>query len=226
MERTDKAVHDDGDKLAAVVQKNQKTIWALLIALVVVAVGCTAFFVIRGVMNKNQTKALEDLITRYEEHKAEAAPNIQSANIDTLVTELNDFAAQAPAGYIGAKAWSVLGTIYSDQKKWPDAETAFRESARKGPKVFLAPVSLYNAGIAAEEQEKPADAISRYEECLGYDDFPQAGRAQFAIGRLNETLNEKDKALEAYRKVADTHSADAAWANLAQSRIIALELGL
>jgi len=57
--------------------------------------------------------------------------------------------------------------------------------------------------------------------------FSSAPRAQFSVGRLHETLNENEKAVEAYRAVISSwpydQIHDQIWTNLARSRIIALE---
>jgi len=54
--------------------------------------------------------------------------------------------------------------------------------------------------------------------------FPAAPRAQFSVGRLRESLNEDEKAIEAYRAVISSWPNDQVWTNLARSRIIALEI--
>ena len=56
--------------------------------------------------------------------------------------------------------------------------------------------------------------------------FPEAPHAQFAVGRLNEALNNRQGAIEAYRLVLANWPDVSIWASLARSRIIALEAGI
>jgi tetratricopeptide (TPR) repeat protein len=88
-------------------------------------------------------------------------------------------------------------------------------------KTYLEPVAFYNGAVAAEEQGNTAQAIELYTKAASAADFPAASRAQFAIGRLQEA-NGKDAALEAYKSLLSKWPNDQVWANLAQSRIIAL----
>jgi tetratricopeptide (TPR) repeat protein len=77
--------------------------------------------------------------------------------------------------------------------------------------------------VAAEEQGDIETAIAHYKNALEHSKvFPSAVRAQFSIGRLEESMNRKDAALEAYRSVVNNWPNDPLWPNLAQSRILAL----
>jgi tetratricopeptide (TPR) repeat protein len=77
--------------------------------------------------------------------------------------------------------------------------------------------------VAAEESGNIEDAIAHYTETLVYaDSFPQAAKAQFAIGRLREEQQNKEAAIEAYREVIAKWPSETIWINLANSRIIAL----
>jgi tetratricopeptide (TPR) repeat protein len=87
----------------------------------------------------------------------------------------------------------------------------------------LAPVSLFNAAVAAEEQGNIDQAIELYGESAAHvSGFPAAARAQFAVGRLHESQGDPQAALEAYKAIAEKWSNETAWINLAQSRIILL----
>lgn len=149
-------------------------------------------------------------------------------DVQPLLDELKAFAAKN-SSYAGARAYALLGTIYGDLNQWAEAETAYTAAARRAPKIYLSPVSLYNAAVSAEEQadqDPPAldRAISLYAECAAYPEFSAAHRAQFAIGRIEESRGNGEAALEAYRKLISTWQNETEWANLAQNRIIALTI--
>jgi tetratricopeptide (TPR) repeat protein len=117
-----------------------------------------------------------------------------------------------------------MGAVYSAKKDWARAETAWASAAKAAKKTYLVPLAWFNAGAAAEEQGKTEAAIEYYSNSLNLAaDFPAAPRAQFALGRLHETLNQNDAAIEAYRAVISTWPYDMVWTSLAHSRIIALE---
>ncbi|MDR3160206.1 MAG: tetratricopeptide repeat protein [Spirochaetaceae bacterium] len=156
--------------------------------------------------------------------EGEALPSPE--DVQPLLDELSAFAAKN-ASYAGARAYALLGTIYGDLKQWAEAEAAYTAAARRAPKIYLAPVSLYNAAAAAEEQALPPAldrAVSLYAECAGYPEFPAAHRAQFAIGRIEETRGNDEAALESYRKLISAWPHETEWAKLAQNRIIALTI--
>jgi tetratricopeptide (TPR) repeat protein len=84
-------------------------------------------------------------------------------------------------------------------------------------------VSFFNAAVAAEEQDNAEAAIGYYTKVLEYKDvFPEAARAQFTVGRLEESRNNREAALSAYRNVLSIWPGDPVWPNLAQSRVLAL----
>jgi tetratricopeptide (TPR) repeat protein len=116
-----------------------------------------------------------------------------------------------------------MGSIHSDKKDWPETEAAWAAAAKAAKKTYLVPLALFNAGAAAEEQGKTEEAIGYYTSALNAD-FSDAPRAQFAIGRLQESQGDNTAAIESYRAVVSGWPYDQVWPSLAHSRIIALEL--
>jgi tetratricopeptide (TPR) repeat protein len=136
--------------------------------------------------------------------------------------ELGGF-AKKNSGLAAAKAYSLSATIYDSQKKWELAEKAWAGAAAAAKKSYLAPAALYNAAVAAEEQGNDESAIGYYKKALEFgNSFIGAARAQFSVGRLEESKNNRDAALEAYRNLVSKWPSDPIWANLAHSRIIKL----
>jgi tetratricopeptide (TPR) repeat protein len=204
-------------------QKYRKKIIAALIGLVALTAVIAAFLGVREFIVTKNINTLEEYISRFDELRPVAGE--PSADVDTLLDETRAFAGKS-FGYAGAKAWALAADIYAEKKEWPEAENAYIESAKKGAKTYLAAVSFFNAGIAAEEQGKIETAIEHYTSCLEHPDFPSLARAQFAVGRLQESQKNKELALEAYRAVVDNWPNETAWTSLAQSRLIALDIGL
>jgi tetratricopeptide (TPR) repeat protein len=239
---TKKAADNTAGGLAAQLEAHRKPILIVSIAVIAVIVIIVAVFAIHGAVEKSNTAKLEAFVMTYKTLKSDIKPESASAAADTsktdktagdntkkvadLVSGLEKFAKGAPGGYIGAKAYLTLGDIYAAQEKWDKAEAAYEAGAKKGPKVFIAPVLLHNAGAAAEEEGKPDKAIAHYQAALKYAEnggiFAGAGRTQFAIARIEESQGKKDAAIASYQKLIDTYTTDSAWVNLAHSRLIAL----
>lgn len=206
------------------IQKHRKPILISAGAVILLLILSAAAFSLIDVFRGRAISAVEDLSNRYETLRYAINEEYMERDIAELLADTESF-AKKNSSYAGGKAWSIIGSIYSEKKDWEKAEDAWVSAAGKSEKNYLAPIAWFNAGIAAEQQEKPQQAIDHYAKSLSATaGFAAAPRAQFAIGRLRETLNEKDAAIAAYRAVIAGWPYDSAWTNLARSRIIMLEL--
>jgi tetratricopeptide (TPR) repeat protein len=214
-----------GDGINEFVQKHRKSLFVLAGAILLVLILCIAALSVMDMLRARAISAVEEFGSRYETLRPSIAEEDSSDDVAKLVAEIEAFAKKkSTIGYAGGKAWSLAGNIYSEKKDWAAAETAWVSAAETGKKTYLAPLAFFNAGAAAEEQGKTEKAIEYYTNSLASSiDFPDAPRAQFAIGRLREALHETETALEAYRAVISGWPYDRVWINLAHSRIIALE---
>jgi tetratricopeptide (TPR) repeat protein len=190
---------------------------------------CIASFSLADILRNRDIAAVEDLGSRYESLRPSITEESSADDVSALIEDIRAFAKKRSGiiaiytgGYAGGRAWSILGSIYSETKNWAEAETAWAAAAQTAKKTYLAPLALFNAGVAAEEQGKTEEAIGYYSDSLA-SEFPSAPRAQFAIGRLNESLNENSAAIEAYRAVISRWPHDKVWTSFAHNRIIALE---
>ncbi|MCL1814932.1 MAG: tetratricopeptide repeat protein [Treponema sp.] len=210
-----------GDKIALFMQRHRKTILILLVFIAAGIAISTAFFLIRGTMEKKAIAAVE-ILERRKTELENTADNPNSAETSALLDEINDFTSST-FGYAAARGYSLAAGIYFSRSEWSRAEETWTLAVRKAPKTYLASFSFFNAGAAAEEQGKLEVAIGYYRQSLEYTGiFPAAARARFNIGRISEALDDKIGAAEAYRDLINENP-DSRWANLAQSRIIFLE---
>ena len=214
-----------GDKINDFVQKNRKGIFFTFGIIVFLLAGIVVYLSLNDYLQKKAIAEVEELDRRFTELRS--GGTVEEANaddIEALLADINAF-AKNKSGFAGSKAWSIIGRIYSERKKWPEAEEAWRNAAKAGNKTYLGPAAYFNAAVAAEEQGKLEEAIELFEKCVSHKfEFPAAPRAQFAIGRLNEKLNNFPAATEAYRAVLINWPSITVWANLAQSRITAIEV--
>ena len=214
-------------KLNEFMQKNRRKIFLGFLAIIVLLVGFIVTITVRDKMQSKALTRIDAFNSRYEELKPfiagedfEAAS--RQADITALLDELAVFADKS-FGFAAARAYCMSADIYWEQKKWAEAETAWLAAAKSAGKSYLAPVSFFNAAVAADEQGNTDSAVTLYLRALNYGDgFPGAVRAQFSVGRLEESRGNKEAALQAYRNLVSKWPDDPIWANLAQSRIMVL----
>jgi tetratricopeptide (TPR) repeat protein len=205
------------------VQKNRK---AIVVIIGIIVLAAAVFIAVISILDMVQKKAIgrvEELNRRYETLRFDINEASKETELADLLGDLTEF-AEKNSGYAGGRAWSIIGSIHADKKEWAEAEKAYTGAAKAAAETYLAPVSYFNAAAAAEEQENFPGAVELYTKCVAHAGvFPAAARAQFAIGRLQEVLENREAALEAYRGLVAGWPSDAVWTNLAQSRIIFLE---
>jgi tetratricopeptide (TPR) repeat protein len=224
-EKTEKnapAPADFGEGLADFLQRNRRTLGILAAALLIAALSSVAVFAIREALQEWALQGLEELNRRYEALGGDL--KTREAELAELLEDLAKFAARH-SGYAGALAHSIMAEIHGGREDWSSAEESWKAAARAGERTYLEPAALFNAAAAAEHGGRPGKALDLYLESVSHAErFPGAPRAQFSVGRLREAQGDTGGALEAYRELLDRWPLDPVWPNLAQSRIIALEI--
>jgi tetratricopeptide (TPR) repeat protein len=220
------------DKINEFVQRNRKAIFIILGIIVVLFAGTIIYLSASEASQKKAIAAIEELNTKYSELKVDNSlleedgivdKEKQTDELNALLEDLNKF-AKGKKGFAAGKAWLLIGQIYAEREDWQQAQEAFLNVAKFAPKAYIAPIALFNAAAAAEEQGNIELAIECLEKCVSHKvAFPAVPRAQFSIGRLYEQLGNYDAASTAYRIVLSNWPNIEVWANLAQSRIIAIE---
>jgi tetratricopeptide (TPR) repeat protein len=209
------------DTINNFVQKNRKAIIRCMIGISVLVIVLVAFFNIRNAVQSSVLTKLEELEHQYDTLRVDPLKESERA---TLLADVSAFAGKQ-SGYTAARAYHLAASLYADEKNWAEAQNAWVRASEKGSKTYLAPVALYNAAVAAEEQDDLAGAIDLYRKAIAYtNDFPGASRAQFAIGRIYEAQNDIESARNAYQELRAKWPTDSVWANLAQNRIIRMSL--
>ncbi|MCL1993088.1 MAG: tetratricopeptide repeat protein [Spirochaetes bacterium] len=215
-----------GQRIGDFIQTHRRTIFMGFAAVIVVLLGTITALLIRDVFHQRAIGSLEELRERYHSLRFDIFDEAEFDQSEALVllADLGDFAARS-SGFVAGSAWAMAGRLHSEMEQWQEAEAAWRAAASAAAATYLGPLSLFNAAMAAEEQGNIAGAIELLTQSVGHAQaFPAAARAQFSIGRLNESLNSPAAAIEAYRAVLASWPGTV-WANLAQSRIVALETG-
>jgi tetratricopeptide (TPR) repeat protein len=210
------------ESLAYFIQKNRRAIFTGAGAIILIVAGFVVVLTVQERLRTRALSALEVFNDRYEALRFDINEASKAEEVDALLEELSAFAGKT-AAFPGARSYALIASIHMDRKNWAEAERNWILAAERGKKTYLAAAASFNAAVAAEEQGNIEEAITHYGKSLALaDDFPQAPRAQFSIGRLREEQQNKEAALEAYRTLTEKWSSATVWVNLATSRIIAL----
>jgi len=215
------------ERIGDLIQKNRMQLMVALAAIVLVIVAFVLISVVREKTQSNALSKVDSLNRRYEAIKESLSGEedldiSKQLELGILLSELTEF-ENKNSGFAAARAYSINASINMDQSNWEMAEEKWLKAAEAAPKSYLAPIAVYNAAVAAEEQGKIEQAIAYYSRAAGYEDsFPAAARAQFSVGRLEESRNNRDSAIEAYRNLLAKWPNEPVWPNLAQNRLLVL----
>jgi tetratricopeptide (TPR) repeat protein len=214
------------EKISDLIQKNRMRLLFGLGAIVLIIAGFIIVSVVREKSMSNALSKVDALNRRYDNFRASVSGedlNVsQLSELAILMTDIAEF-ENNNSGFPAARAYSISANISMDQDNWVSAEEKWLKAAEAAPKSYLAPIAIYNAAVAAEEQENIETAIVYYSRAAGYgDSFPAAARAQFSVGRLEEARSNKDSAIAAYRNLLAKWPNDPVWPNLAQNRLLIL----
>jgi len=215
------------ERIGDLIQKNRTQFLVALAAVVLVIVTFVVISVVREKTQSNALSKVDALNRRYEAIKQslsgeEGLDTSQQLELGVLSSELTEF-ENKNSGFAAARAYSINANISMDQGNWETAEEKWLKAADAAPKSYLAPIAVFNAAVAAEEQGRIEQAIAHYSRAAGYgDSFPAAARAQFSVGRLEESRNNRNSAIEAYRNLLAKWPNDQVWLNLAQNRLLVL----
>ena len=215
------------EKLNIFMNKHRKKLLFAFSAVIVCLLAFIVTLVVRERMQANSIRQLNTFETRFQEIRPFLDIDVfgaedRQAEIDVFLKEIEAFAA-GTFGFAAARSYNIAAEIHWERSNWAAAEKAWLAAARAARRSYLAPISVFNAAAAAEEQGNIEAAIELYTRALAYGDiFLGAPRAQFAIGRLHEYLNDYNAALLAYRSLVSRWPNDPIWSNLAQSRIMLL----
>jgi len=213
-----------GEKINDFIRNHRKAIFITVGILLILFIGLITFLSVSDALNKKATAAVDELYGRYNDLSLNNDEDFYAEDLENLLADLKTF-AQKNKGFAGSRAWAIIGQIYSGRKDWSLAQDAWLSAAKVGNNTYLAPIALFNAAAAAEEQGNLEQAVDLLKQCVAHKfEFPAAPRAQFSIGRLYETIGDPMSAVEAYRDVIIKWPEMPIWHNLARSRLAVIEV--
>lgn len=171
---------------------------------------------------KQASEETEALISEWTDLRAKK-PQDAEAQETAIIEKLEKQAIADGSTYAAFRAYTVLAEIYALRKDWEKALEFYQKAGDALPKAYTAGIAYFNAAVCADELKQYEKAVELYGLSAACDDFPLKPRALFNMGRVEESLSHKDRAVEAYTKLIASHP-DNDWALLAKSRVIALSI--
>lgn len=210
-----------GEKLAGFFTSYRKV---LLAGLAVLACFVVVFGVLSSVISKANARGLEDIdsiayiMTKDSASLSEADLEKRRENALAALVKYN-----TKGGVVGVRANMLSAEVKFSQKKFDEAAKFWTTAAAKGKGSYTAPLAYFNAGTAYENASDLENAEKSYEKAVSYKDFDQIAHAKFSLGRVKEAKGDKAGAVEVYSELFGSVPQDS-WAQLAQSRLLTLEL--
>lgn len=207
---------------------------ALVVIAVVIIVGIVASVLLAqwiNQRNERSAQAAEEIEALWEEWTAEQplpteeAPPELSDEAKEIETRLRSGITTIQDSYGGSygavRARLVLGLLEWDLENYAAAREVFEELAADQEGTYLQPIVLANAAATAEEGGDIERAQALYDQVVQLENVPNLERAHalFSLGRLAETTEDYQLALDRYNQLIDEHG-DSNWTNLGRNRII------
>ena len=126
-------------------------------------------------------------------------------------------------GIVGARANMLAAEILFQQKKYTEAVEAWKATAAKSSKSYIAPIAYYNLGVCYEQLGQNDDAAESYKKAADNKDYILSTHAAFSYGRVLEVSGKTAEAFEAYSALYDKDPDDT-WAKLAKTRMLTLQV--
>lgn len=207
-------------KLAGFIEKRKVvfiTVLAVLICLL------TGYIITSTVLSKSKTKDLQSLdeITYTLTAKSNT---LEESEIELRRQNAIEQAAAytMKGGIVGARANMLCADLTFQQGKYEESADYWKNAAAKAKKSYIAPIAYYNLAACYEELNNLDAAAENYKLAADDEEFVLKSHAGFSYARVLETQGKYAEAVAAYNDLNDKYSGSE-WANLAKTRVIALQ---
>lgn len=203
----------------------QRTVLIVVLAVIVAAVAFLAIYsAVRNSRINSSTQRIEQLASDFSSwaYNEDAVKKAEAGK--SLTSSLEEVTKKWPRQFAAARAYGLLARIAEEGKDWTTAEKNWMAVYEHFPKIYLAPIALQNAAVAAEERGAADAAIAHYQTVVEKYSGKTVGvpHALFSIGRLAESTKDYASAIASYEKLLSLY-ADDDWTKLAKDRIIFLK---
>ena len=216
--------HRINNFLSATVSKFRIILLAILIAAAAFLVGYFIYNEIAKKLATDSTVLAETAQDLYDRWQAESDTAKKGALEKQLLDQLNVLTSRYAGQYGGQRGFFIRADVYYQDKSWDNASKDYEALAARFPDSYLAPISLFNAGVCREEKGDVDGALKLYTKIgQSYQDSPVAPRAMFDQGRLDEQKNAFADAQKVYTQI-DSLYPSSTWDKLAKNRLIELKV--
>ena len=197
-------------------QKNQKHVSYTLIGVIVVFLG---FFVFRYYSSVTERKAyalFEQGLVQY----VGQAPQGQSTQLEETAKEkFAEVIEKYPTTRAGGLSLPLLADMHYRTGSYDNAIALYEQALKGFEKEPSVLTIIWNSqGYAYEGKKDYQSAVDSFEKVIASEGAFMKADAYFNLGRMYELLNNKEKALEAYEKVADLYT-DSVHGSLAKEKV-------
>jgi TolA-binding protein len=213
-----------GDVVAHIVHRIRYALWAILIAAAVFLVGYLIWSEVGKKRTVDSTVLAESAQDLFDTWGSEQDAAKKAALEKDLSDQLDRLIARYPYKYGGQRGLFLRADLRFKNKAWDDARKDYEELARRFPASYLAGISLFNAGVSAEEKGDAEAAQGLYTRVVEeYHDSGASPRALFDAARLDEQKGAWEDARKKYEQL-DSDYPLSTWTKLGKNRIIALKV--
>jgi TolA-binding protein len=216
--------HRISNFLAVTVSKFRIILLGILIAAAAFLVGYFIYNEIAKKLAADSTVLAESAQSLYDRWQAESDAAKKGALEKQLMDQLGVLTTRYARQYGGQRGLFIRADLYYQDKAWDNASKDYQTLARRFPDSYLAPISLFDAGVCLEEKGDPDGALKLYVKITkDYQDSPVAPRAMFDAGRLDEQKGSFDEAQKMYNQIDGLYPSSA-WDKLGKNRLIELRV--
>ncbi|HVP19773.1 MAG TPA: tetratricopeptide repeat protein [Spirochaetia bacterium] len=210
--------------LAATVSRFRIVLLGILIAAAAFMVGYFIYTEVSRKLASDSTILAEGTQSLYDKWKTETDAAKKGALEKQLMDQLGVLIGRYSRQYGGQRGLFIRADVYSQDKAWDNAQKDYQTLAGRFPASYLAPISLFNAGVCLEEKGDAEAALKLYLQVTrSYPDSPVAPRALFDAGRLDEQKGSFEDARKMYDQI-DSLYPSSTWDKLAKNRVIELRV--
>ena len=208
-------------KLNAFIENKKKVFITILVIVLCVIAAVVVCSVVTNNAKVSNLTTLDDIsytLTDGSENLEES--ELTARRVDALekLEKLN-----GKGGIVGARSNMLTAEILFQQKKYSEAADAWKKTAEKASKSYIAPIAYYNLAVCYEQLGQSEDAIANYKKAADDKDFIMNTHAAFSYGRALEEAGKFAEAFAAYSDLYD-RKPDDSWAKLAKTRMITLQV--
>jgi len=210
--------------LAVTVSRFRIILLGILIAAAAFMVGYFIYTEISRKLTNDSTVLAEGVQGLYDKWQAEPDAARKGAIEKQLMDQLNALIGRYPRQYGGQRGLFLRAEVSYQDKAWDNAQKDYQTLARRFHDSYLAPISLFDAGVCLEEKGDAEGALALYMKVSQrYPDSPVAPRAMFDAGRLDEQKGSFEEARKMYDQI-DSLYPSSTWDRLAKNRVIELRV--